>query len=259
MRRAALVLLLAVGCAGRRPPEVDVSEPPVWSTKDGRDTTRIELAAALVEADAPEAALEMVADLRKDGVAGPALDTVHATALCDIGLFDDADEVLQASLARHGRSAPLHNALGILRMDQHRLDEAVAAFEQATRHDPKNADYQNNLGFAHMSAGHHEAAILPLRTALKIDSTSRQTRNNLGFALAALGRDKEAWRVFRASGPEADAHYNLGVGRELRGDTGAAREAYASALSIDPAHQPATQALARLVPTAPEPTDAPRP
>lgn len=260
--RPLVVVLCALvaGCAGRRAQQVDATEPPVWSTREGRTETRVELAAALIDSGAPEAALEMVADIRKDGASTAELDAVHARALREVGLFDDADEVLESGLRRHRRSAALHNELGILRMEQRRPRDAVQAFELAAKLAPDNAEYHNNLGFALMAEGEHEAAVQPLRRSLKIDSTRRQTRNNLGFALVALGRDREAWRVFRASGSEADAHYNLGVGCELRGDPAAAREAYVAALQADPRHKPATDALAGLAhSTPPEPPHAPRP
>lgn len=259
-RQLVVLCVLLAGCAGRRTQKVEASEPPVWSTNEGRTETRVELAAALITSGAPEAALEMVADLRKDGASSAELDTVHARALREVGLFDDADEILESGLRRHRRAAGLHNELGILRMEQRRPTDAVRAFELAAKLAPNSAEYHNNLGFALMAGGEHEAAVQPLRRSLKIDSTRRQTRNNLGFALAALGRDREAWRVFRASGSEADAHYNLGVGRELRGDQTAAREAYVAALQANPEHKPATDALAALAhPSSTEPSHAPRP
>ncbi len=259
-RSLAMLTVVALGCAGRRLPRSEVDQPPIWSTREGRDDTRVELAEALIDANAPEAALEMIAGLRADGATSSELDRVHSRALREVGLFDDAQDVLNVSLRRHSRDGALYNELGILQMDRQEVTEAIRSFESATRYTPDNADFQNNLGFARMSGGDAEGALVPLRAALKIDSTSRQTRNNLGFALAALGRDKEAWRVFRASTSEADAHYNLGLSRELRGDPTAARDAYISALKVQPDHRSATDALARLaagpqpeVPHAPTP------
>jgi Tfp pilus assembly protein PilF len=224
-----------------------VEEPPLWETPGGRDAARLEFAQALLAAGSADACLELIAQLRQDGVRGLNLERLHADALRATGLDDDAQTILESIVKKWPRDAPSHNALGILAMDRQELDVAVKHFEQAVRHDDKNAHYLNNLGFSLMVSDQPDAAIDVLRTALRANSANPQTRNNLGFALVAADRLDEAWRVFKAtSRSPADAHYNVGVGLELRGEQDDASAAYKRALDADPTHVAARDALARL-------------
>jgi Tfp pilus assembly protein PilF len=260
MRASALPLLLllapSVACAARR--GVEVQDAPIWSTEAGRESTRIQLAQAMLDAGSPEVALQMVGQLRAEGADGPDLDRLHAEALMAVGLSDDAEEVLRRLIRRDPRDASAQNTLGILLMDRRQPTEAAEAFRGAVRAAPREADYQNNLGFALLALGQAEAAVEPLRVALQLDSSRPLTRNNLGFALAMAGRDKEAWRVLRAGVAAADAHYHLGLAQAVRGDADAARASYEAALAADPAHTPARDALAQLLaPPPPEVPDVP--
>jgi len=255
MHRSGLIIGLACLIAGttnadaarRQKNKQVVEEPPLWEMPGGRDAARLEFAQALLAAGSADACLELIAQLRQDGVKGLELERLHADALRATGLDDDAQTILESIVKKWPRDAPSHNALGILAMDRKELDAAVTHFERAVRHDDKNAHYLNNLGFALMVSDHPDAAIDVLRTALRANSASPQTRNNLGFALVAADRLDEAWRVFKAtSRSPADAHYNVGVGLELRGESDHAFAAYKRALDADPTHAAARDALARL-------------
>lgn len=240
-----LLALALVGCAGRRPAE-QLPDPPAWTTEDGMHATRLELIETLNNSDQPDAALHVIREMRQAGVAGVELDVLQAEAFRAIGLVEDAEALLLGALRQDRRSAEIHNQLGILYIDQQRLDEAVAQFTDAHRFDEDNPEYANNLGFALMSDGRPGEAVDVLRVALKQDATRQRTRNNLGFALVADARPDEAYRVFRSSSSEDEARYNLGVGLELSGAPAEAAEAYAAALAANPDNARARQALARL-------------
>ncbi|MBO84461.1 MAG: hypothetical protein CL927_03815 [Deltaproteobacteria bacterium] len=241
--------------ARQRPNKAGVEEPAQWETAAGRDQARLEFARGLLNAGAADACLELIAQLRRDGVRGIELERLHAEALRATGLDDDAQQVLEGVVKRWPRDAAAHNELGILAMDRKDLPTAVAHFEQAVRFDKSNGRYLNNLGFALLTSDRADEAIEALRAALRMDSSKTQTRNNLGFALVAAGREQEALRVFRAaSRNNADAHYNVGVGLELRGASAQASESYQRALKADPAHVRAQSALQRLTPAEGPPT-----
>ncbi len=243
--------------ARKRPDKGTIDDAPQWETAAGRTQARLEFANGLLAAGAPDACLELIAQLRREGVKGIELERLHAEALRATGLDDDARRILEGMVKRWPRDAAAHNELGILAMDREDLPTAVAEFEQAVRFDKENGDYLNNLGFAQLATEQPEAAIETLRMALRMDSSKAQTRNNLGFALVAAGREQEALRVFKAANrAPADAHYNVGVGLELRGAATRATEAYERALKSDPEHVPAREALARLHSAAP-PTTSP--
>ena len=263
--RLAVAAALAVGPSiadgARRSSSRNAAEDPAqWEQPGGRDQARLEFAHALLRAGSPDACLELIAQLRRDGMKGLELERLHAEALRATGLDDDARAVLEGVVRRWPRDAAAHNELGILAMDRDDRAQAIEHFRLATRHDQDNARYLNNLGFALLVDEQHDAAIDVLRSALRANSARDLTRNNLGFALVAAGRTDEAWRVFRAaSGDAADAHYNVGVGLELRGARAEATAAYRKAIDSDPQHAHAQAALSRLAEPAPAPPVAPDP
>ncbi len=247
----ALLLLLLGACAGRQAGRGEVAEPPVWDTPEGRDSARMQLIGTMISTNRPDEALSLVAQMRAEGISGAQIDVLHARALRDVGLVDDAQTLLVAVVKRHPRDADAHNQLGILYVDRRDIGAALPHLERAVRLDPRSADYQNNLGFALMAAGRPKEAVAPLRRSLAIDSTREQTRNNLGFALMGAGLDDEAWRVFRATRSEAEARYHFGYAYEMRGDPLAARRQYEAAIKADARFTAAVRALARL--TTPNP------
>lgn len=241
-----LGLLLGPGCAGKRRGPVEPA--PAWRSPDAALQARVDMAEALVEADSAEAALTIISQLRAEGEKGPSLDLVQARALMRLGLSDDAEAVLNEVIRRHPRIAEAHNQLGVLCLDQRRLDEALAHLERAAHLAPEDPLIFNNLGFALLTAGRPDEAVDVLREALRLDGANHQIRNNLGFALVAADREAEAFRVFRAALPEADARYNLGLGLEMRGDEDAAVDQYVQVVASWPAHQPSLDGLKRLRP-----------
>ncbi|MCB9777211.1 MAG: tetratricopeptide repeat protein [Alphaproteobacteria bacterium] len=241
-----LPALLVVACGGAR--KAQVRQPPAWSTEEGKDQARIDIADALARNGSSEAALKMVAELRGEDLDPYELDLIQARALRDIGLTDDAEALLLAVVKKRPREARAHDQLGVLYMDLHRFDDALVHLRKAVTLASDDPKFRNNLGFALMTAGHADEAVPELREALRLDAGNDQVRNNLGFALVADGREDEAMRVFRAGQRESDAHYNLGLGLELRGETDAAVREYAAALDSEPTHAPAMDALRRLRP-----------
>jgi len=85
-------------------------------------------------------------------------------------------EVLRIEAEREtpsrGMIADAHNSLGVLRIHQRRLDEAVKHFELAIDEDlynPKAYMAWGNLGWAHQEQANHEEALEALRRAVKIN------------------------------------------------------------------------------------------
>lgn len=248
---ALLSLLLlwipSAAAAGKRADQRARAEPmPSWATAEGKAKARLDLVVALIDGGRCEEALQLIAQLRRDGAPPDEIDVLQSEALREVGLFDESEELLRAYLKKNHRDAAAHNQLGILLMEQRKIDEAAVSFAEAAQLAPGSPDYQNNLGFALLSTKRPAEAVTALRSALKLDGSRAQTRNNLGFALVAADRADEAYRVFRSAGSDADAHYNVGVGLELRGAPAEAERRYQRALKADPQHTHARAALGRV-------------
>lgn len=219
----------------------DLSDPAV------REATQMHVLGALLDAGMAEQALEMVSEMRRDGVDGVDLDVAQARAMHQRGLSTDAASLLEAVVRRHPREAAAWAQLGIVHADRGRLPDAEAALKRASKLSPENADVLNNLGFVQLSAGKYEPAIASFRGALKVDPASKRTRNNLGFALVRVDRYDEALEAFRAANNEPDARYNFGAACEAAGDRATALTSYQAAVVVSPGHPHAVAALSRLL------------
>jgi len=95
-----------------------------------------------------------------------------------------------------------------------------------------------------------DAAARYFQTAVAQDSSDVEAWAGLGTALGAAGRYQEAVRALGEAGrldpTNARILYNLGAALEMTGETKQARDAYQSALRIQPHHQLAQEALRRL-------------
>ena len=243
----AAAVLPSTAFAGKRAEQRARAEPtPSWSTPDGRERARLDLVVALIDGGRNEEALQLIGQLRRDGKPPVEIDVLQAKALREVGLYDESEEMLRSYLKHNGRDGDAHNELGILLMERQRVPEAAASFELATRFAPESAEFKNNLGFALLTTQQPTEAVAALKAALKLDGSSALARNNLGFALVAADRSDEAYRVFRSAGTDADAHYNVGVGLELRGEGDAAAKRYERALKADPKHPQARAAMSRV-------------
>jgi Flp pilus assembly protein TadD len=234
---------VAIACGANR---AGVEPAPPWATSEGKEKAKTELAAALLASGNPDATLRLIGKMRAQGSSQPELLVLQGKAMARLGLTDDAEAILSEVARRHPRTTDAHNVLGILMMDQRRIDEAIPRFKAAVRAAPRSDDAHNNLGFALMAAGRHAEAITALRKALSLDSSKLRTRNNLGFALAATKQDEAALRVFRAGGDAVAARSNLAMAQEIRGDIATAKASYEAVLAADPDHLTAVEALRRL-------------
>jgi FimV-like protein len=73
----------------------------------------------------------------------------------------------------------MFNSLGLAYDSESRYDEARAAFEQATRLEPKNASFHNNLAASFFRSGKQGSGIAEFEKALELDARNSTARLNL--------------------------------------------------------------------------------
>lgn len=93
--------------------------------------------------------------------------------------YDEAEGHLKRAVQLKIDAAPAWLTLGIIYMDQNRLDEALAALTQATLHDPRNPRARNYLGVVIGRKGWIDGAQVELRKAVEIDPSYSDAHYNL--------------------------------------------------------------------------------
>jgi len=150
-----------------------------------------------------------------------------------------SDESLWTYTLRFNPGAWLaQNNLAGLRFAENRLDEALAAYEQALRIRPGYPEADIGMGNCLERGGRPDLAIPWYRRALRIIPNSPEAHNNLGYALERVGRLPEAITQFDlAISARADlplAYYNRANALSAAGRLPDAILSYQKALQLKP-------------------------
>ena len=175
--------------------------------------------------------------------------------------------------------AEAHHLIGVLRFQEGKPEEAVAAFEQALAFDVGNARYLANLGAALLVLGKFEGAIEALETAAEVAPETPQLLKNLGTAYRQTNRPADAVaaceKAIAVFPDDADAFGNLAAALLSLGRTDEALAAAEKAVELSPQgadllntlgsvliacrrHNDAIDILERAVRLAPDLTEASR-
>ena len=135
--------------------------------------------------------------------------------------------------------AEAHNNLGVILLEQQKIDEAQARFEQAIALNPHYAEARNNLGSLFGQNNQLEAAAAQFEQALLVRPDYPEALNNLGNTFDRMGKfDQALEKIQQALALEpdyVDAHHSLGnlLMSQSRFDEAAARFQQALALKPD--------------------------
>ena len=111
------------------------------------------------------------------------------------GNHKDAEALLKRAVQQRIETAAAWMTLGLIYMDEDRLDEALAALTQATLYDPKDSRARNYLGVVMGRKGWYDAAQDELRKALELNP--RYTDANYNLAAFYLERNPPAIELAR--------------------------------------------------------------
>jgi predicted O-linked N-acetylglucosamine transferase (SPINDLY family) len=166
------------------------------------------------------------------------LDYLGVLLLQD-GRVDAAIEMLQAAVERAPTRVGLLSDLGSALQQKGELDRAIACFRRALALEPGFADGHYNLGNALTAKGEREEAAVCYRRALTLKPDHVRALHNQANLLHALGRASEALESLRrlvALDPNLPGAWaTLGAISWSRGRLEEAAEAYRRSLACDPA------------------------
>jgi tetratricopeptide (TPR) repeat protein len=157
----------------------------------------------------------------------------------------------EAAIKLDPNNALAHNALGLIAVEDNRLQAAIAAFARATAIDRNNASYRTNLGNAKRAAGDLPGAEQAYRSALDVDPSTVDAANGLGVVLVETHRPADAvpWleRATRAAPDFVEARLNLAIALQQSGNSLRAADEYRRILAADPVHKREREAAAALL------------
>jgi tetratricopeptide (TPR) repeat protein len=164
-------------------------------------------------------------------------------ALYQRGQVQEALAAFGESLRLNPRYAKTWSNLGAVCEDLGRGEEAVRAYQQALALEPGLAGSHNNLGRLRLEQGRLDEAEAHLRQALALDPHCAPARVNLGRLRQRRGEYEEAAREYeealRLDPSAAEALNNLGLLHLDQGRPEQARAALQRALALRPDYQEA--------------------
>lgn len=177
------------------------------------------------------------------GIVLAALSWRHA------GDFRDAESLWTRTTEKSPRAWMAWTNLGVLRSEQGRHEEAVAAHRQAVAIDDRRAEPYVNLGYALEAVGDLDGAIEAYRRGIERRPDDPVAHTNFGNVLTKAGRFHEAIRAFETA-LAAERRYpqalnGLGVALARSGRVPAGVDLWLEALAVDPGFRDAFLNLGR--------------
>ncbi len=181
--------------------------------------------------------------------------TFRANALDMLGRYDEAVASYEEVIAETPEWWEAHANLGICHARNGRMERAQAAFRRGLEDCPGSPEIRDELA-AHLLAqgGDLREALRLSEEAVALGRDEIRHLITLGEVRLALGDDggaAEAYRAVLALDPEnPDAHLELGILHERRGEPEEAEEHFVEALKADPGDPRALYSYASLYYTA---------
>ncbi len=147
--------------------------------------------------------------------------------------YDEAIAAYQQALKLDPKYSEVHTNLGNVYLDQARYDEAIAEYEKALADMLYVTPWfaHGNLGWAHHKAGRSDEAVKAIARAIDLNDGFCQGHRNLGIIHEERGELPEAlasYRRFRESCPEVpEAYRREGEVQALLGEVDQARNSFA--------------------------------
>jgi predicted O-linked N-acetylglucosamine transferase (SPINDLY family) len=162
----------------------------------------------------------------------------HGRELESQGRFDDAIKAYLDAIRIEPKAGQAYFNLGNLLLELNRDAEALNAYSTAAELKPESAGVQFNLGLVHLKLGSLDNAISALRQAIRLKPDFGDAYLTLGSALVDMARYEQAIQILDSAVeliPNSRQAYQIkGVAHQELDQFVEASECYLNALKIDP-------------------------
>ena len=174
--------------------------------------------------------------------------------------YSDIETLWRTTLARNPECWMAHTNIGIVFLQQGKIDEAIAHYRLALQMQPDSWDAEYNLGTALVAKGQVDDAILHCERAVGMRPTDPDAQVSLGNALFAKGRIDEAiahyQKAITAQPDHFLARYSLGHALLEKGELEGAIQVCRIALLLRPSDADCQTTLAIALEEKGNPTEA---
>ena len=174
--------------------------------------------------------------------------------------YSDIETLWRTTLARNPECWMAHTNIGIVFLQQGKIDDAIAHYRLALQMQADSWDAEYNLGTALVAKGQVDEAILHCERAVGMRPTDPDAQVSLGNALVAKGRIDEAiahyQKAITAQPDHFLARYSLGHALLEKGELEGAIQVCRSALLLRPSDADCQTTLAIALEEKGNPTEA---
>jgi Flp pilus assembly protein TadD len=144
----------------------------------------------------------------------------------------EAELLLNRVIKETPKFVPAYCDLADVQMRRQRVDDAKRTLTAGLKVAPNNPVLSNDLGVCYLRTGEYEQALKAFQDASRAKPGEARYRTNAALATAMLGRYEDALALYKQVLPEADAHYNLGVICESIQDHNRASQEFQKAIAL---------------------------
>jgi tetratricopeptide (TPR) repeat protein len=141
----------------------------------------------------------------------------------------EREQVLLRLVTSHPDFLPPYIDLAELYVARGQVESAIELLNSGTRVAPADPVIRNNLGVCYLSRGRYDEALEQFTFASSSAPGNVRARSNMAVALGKLGRYDECLALYKQLVPPADAHWNLAVLCQGRGDADRATREFETA------------------------------
>ena len=174
--------------------------------------------------------------------------------------YTDIETLWRTTLARNPECWMAHTNLGLVFLQQGKIDDGIAHYRSALQMQPDSWDAEYNLGTALLGKGRVDEAILHCEKAVRVRPTDPDAQVSLGNALFQKGRIDEAidhyQRAITAHPDHFLARYSLGRALLEKGELDGAIQVCQSALLLRPSDADCQTTLAIALEEKGDPAEA---